>query len=144
MKRSFSLMLCLGGVIYANFLAPVNAQTTSAACGGTSQPRCQITAPADQATTDYTKSYTDNITAWNTYSQSQINVSSNKFTWSFIPNIPTAACVNPMIDSPNGRGAVMMDVCSPLATFQTFINGVLAFFCLLGCVQQVRSALAIK
>lgn len=38
----------------------------------------------------------------------------------------------------------MMDVCSPLATFQTFINGVLAFFCLLGCVQQVRSALAIK
>lgn len=125
-------------------LAPASAQTTSTACGGTSQPRCQIVAPVDQATTDQTKAWTDNIGAWNSYSQSQVNVASNRFQWSFIPRIPTAACVNPMIDGPNGGPAVMMDVCSPLETFGTFINGVLAFFCLLGCVQQIRAALAVN
>lgn len=130
--------------LMAALVPAAKAQTTSTACGGTSQPRCQVVAPADQATTDYTKAYTDNISAWNTYSQSQINIAYNKFAWSFIPNIPTAACVNPMIDSPNGTGAVMMDICTPLATFRTFINGVLAFFCLLGCVQQIRAALAVK
>lgn len=143
MKR-LSLPLLALAATCAALPSPATAQTTSMACGGTSQPRCQITAPADQTTTDQTKSWTDNIGAWNSYSQSQVNVASNRFTWSFIPNIPTAACVNPMIDSPNGSPAVMMDICSPLATFQTFINGVLAFFCLLGCVQQIRAALAVN
>jgi hypothetical protein len=143
MKRFLSLLLALTAAC-AVLPAPASAQTTSTACGGTSQPRCQITAPADQATTDQTKAWTDNIGAWNTYSQSQLGVASNRFYWSFIPNIPTAACVNPMIDSPNGSGAVMMDICSPFDTFRTFINGVLAFFCLLGCVQQIRAALAVN
>jgi len=143
MKRFLSLLLAFAAVCAA-LSAPSTAQTTSTACGGTSQPRCQITSPADQATTDQTKAWTDNIGAWNSYSQSQLGVSSNRFYWSFIPNIPTAACVNPMIDSPNGSGAVMMDICSPFDTFRTFINGVLAFFCLLGCVQQVRAALAVN
>lgn len=143
MKPLLSLLLVFS-VAFVAVPAPATAQTASTACGGTSQPRCQITAPADQATTDQTKALTDNIEAWNTYSQSQLGVASNRFYWSFIPNIPTAACVNPMIDSPNGTGAVMMDICSPLDTFRTFINGVLAFLCLLGCVQQIRSALAVN
>lgn len=143
MRRFPFLMLGLS-VVGLVVTGSVNAQTTTTACGGSSQPRCQITAPADQATTDYTKSITDNIGSWNTYSQSQINIVSNRFTWSFVPKIPTAVCVNPMIESPNGSGAVMMDICSPLATFETFINGVLAFFCLLGCVQQIRAALAVN
>lgn len=143
MKRLFSLLFALVTACAA-LTAPANAQTTSTACGGTSQPRCLITTPTDQATTDQTKSWTDNIAAWNTSSQSQVSVASNRFYWSFIPNIPTAACVNPMIDSPNGTGAVMMDVCSSFNTFQTFISGVLAFFCLLGCVQQIRAALAVN
>lgn len=143
MKSLVNFRLALAAVCVV-LSAPVTAQTTSTACGGTSQPRCQITAPVDQATIDQTKAWTDNIGAWNNYSQSQINVSSNRFAWSFIPNIPTAACVNPMIDSPNGSPAVMMDICSPLATFGKFINGVLGFFCLLGCVQQIRAALAVN
>lgn len=143
MSRPYSPVLVLAAAS-AVLPALAIAQTTSTACGGTSQPRCQITAPADQATTDQTKAWTDNIGAWNTYSQSQVNVAANRFTWSFIPNIPTAACVNPMIEGPNGSPAVMMDICSPLATFQTFINSVLAFFCLLGCVQQIRAALAVN
>ncbi|QYG06055.1 hypothetical protein [Janthinobacterium sp. PAMC25594] len=143
MKRSLSFLLVMGAVCSA-LPAPASAQTASTACGGSSQPRCQITAPVDQATTDLTRYYTDSISSKNTSSQSLINVVSDRFNWSFIPKIPTTACVNPMIDSPNGSGAVMMDVCSPLATFQTFINGVLAFFCLLGCVQQIRAALAVN
>jgi hypothetical protein len=143
MKRFLSLLLAFAAAC-AVLPVPAIAQTASTACGGTSQPRCQITAPADQATTDQTKSWTDNIAAWNTYSQSQVSVASNRFYWSFIPNIPTAACVNPMIDSPNGSGAVMMDICSRLDTFRTFINGVLAFYCLLACVQQIRAALAVN
>lgn len=143
MKHLYSLLLALAAACAA-LPVPSTAQTTSTACGGTSQPRCQITAPADQATTDQTKAWTDNISAWNTYAQSQVNVASNRFTWSFIPNIPTAACVNPMVPSPNGGAAVMMDVCSYLDVFRPFINGVLAFFCLLGCVQQIRAALAVN
>ena len=143
MKRLITLLLALAASC-ASLATTANAQTTSTACGGTSQPRCQITAPADQATVDQTKSWTDNIASWNTYSQSQASIASNRFYWSFIPKIPTTACVNPMIDSPNGTGAVMMDVCSSFNTFQTFINGVLAFFCLLGCVQQIRAALAVN
>lgn len=143
MKYIYTFLLAVATVCVVHSV-PANAQTTSTACGGTSQPRCQITTPVDQTTTDQTKAWTDNIGAWNTYSQSQVNVAANRFTWSFIPSIPTAACVNPMIDSPNGSPAVMMDICSPLATFQTFINGVLAFFCLLGCVQQIRAALAVN
>ena len=143
MKRLIDRLLTLAAACAA-LTAPANAQTTSTACGGTSQPRCQITTPADQVTTDQTKSWTDNIAAWNTYSQSQASIASNRFYWSFIPKIPTTACVNPMIDNPNGNGAVMMDVCSSFNTFQTFINGVLAFFCLLGCVQQIRAALAVN
>jgi hypothetical protein len=143
MKPFLFLLLSLVTACTA-MIAPAHAQTASTACGGSSQPRCQITSPVDKATTDQTKAWTDNIGAWNTYAQSQMNVASNRFNWSFIPNIPTAACVNPMIDSPNGSGAVMMDICSPLTTFQTFINGVLAFFCLLGCVQQIRAAVAVN
>lgn len=143
MKQLITLLLALAASC-ASLATTANAQTTSTACGGTSQPRCQITAPADQATVDQTKSWTDNIASWNTYSQSQASIASNRFYWSFIPKIPTTACVNPMIDSPNGTGAVMMDVCSSFNTFQTFINGVLAFFCLLGCVQQIRAALAVN
>lgn len=141
MKHSLRFLPFLAAACFT-LTCHVSAQTSS--CGGTSQPRCQITAPADQDTVNQTKGWTDSIGSWNAYSQSQINVAANRFNWSFIPNIPTAACVNPMIDSPNGSGAVMMDICSPLVTFQTFINGVLAFFCLLGCVQQIRAALAVN
>ncbi|WP_146012352.1 hypothetical protein [Janthinobacterium sp. AD80] len=143
MKRFPSCPLVMG-MACAILSVTAAAQTTSTACGGSSQPRCQIVAPVDQATTDLTRYYTDSISSKNTSSQSLIDVVWSRFNWSFIPKIPTTACVNPMIDSPNNSGAVMMDVCSPLATFQTFINGVLAFFCLLGCVQQIRAALAVN
>lgn len=143
MKRFLRFLSVLAAACFT-ITCPVSAQTNSSSCGGTSQPRCQVTAPADQDTFNQTKGWTESISSWNASSQSLINVASSRFNWSFIPRIPTAACVNPMIDSPNGSGAVMMDICSPFSTFQTFINGVLAFFCLLGCVQQIRAALAVN
>lgn len=121
-----------------------SAQTASTGCGGTSQPRCQIVAPTDQATEDYKAAIQGNETAWDEYSKSQVNTPSNRFQWTFIPQIPTAQCVNPLIENPLKTGAVEMDVCGPVNTFGAFINGVLAFFCLIGCVAQIRQALAVR
>jgi hypothetical protein len=138
----FGAVIVLGAASLVG-LRSASAQTTSAACGGTSQPRCQVYAPVDQATTDLTKAHTDNISAWNEYSKSQIyTLAPSQFSWTFIPRIPTATCSNPSIEAPNHGVSVTMDVCGPFNTFGGFINGVLAFLCVLGCVQQVRSALA--
>lgn len=95
----------------------------------------------DSSMVSVDKAARDNRVAWDDYMKSLINTGMN-FQWSFIPKIPTAACVNPKLDSPTGSGAVEMNVCGPFNIFGKFINGVLAFFCLLGCVQQIRGALA--
>ncbi|MGK5048467.1 hypothetical protein ACQ4WP_21610 [Janthinobacterium sp. GB4P2] len=118
-----------------------SAQTVPTACGGSSQPRCEVNMAADSSMTATEKAYKDNRTSWDDYSKSFINTGMS-FQWSFIPNIPTAVCVNPRLDNPLGTASVEMDVCGPFNVFMTFINGVLAFFCLLGCVQQIRGALA--
>ena len=85
--------------------------------------------------------YKQNRTAWDDYSKSLMNTGFT-FEWSFIPNIPTAACVNPRIENPTRNATVEMDVCGPFNVFMKFINGVLAVFCLFGCVQQIRGALS--
>lgn len=118
-----------------------SAQTTSTACGGSSQPRCEVNMTADSSMTTTDQQYRANRTAWDDYSKSFINTGMS-FQWSFIPNIPTASCVNPRLDNPSGTASVEMDVCGPFNVFMKFINGVLAFFCLLGCVQQIRGALS--
>lgn len=122
-------------------VSPASAQTASTACGGSSQPRCEVNMGADSSMVSVDKDARDNRVAWDNYMKSLINTGMS-FQWSFIPNIPTAVCVNPKLDSPTGSGAVEMDVCGPFNVFSKFINGVLAFFCLLGCVQQIRGALA--
>lgn len=139
MRRTFAL------VAFAALLPGVAVgQTATTGCGGTSQPRCQVVAPTDEYTEDFKEVIQDNETAWNDYSKSQVNTPSNRFQWTFIPQIPTAQCVNPAIENPLQTGAVEMDVCGPVNTFGTFINGVLAFFCLIGCVAQIRQALAVR
>ena len=120
---------------------PASAQTASTACGGSSQPRCEVNMASDSSMIATETAYKQNRTAWDEYSKSFMNTGMT-FQWSFIPNIPTAACVNPKLDNPIGTGTVEMDVCGPFNVFTKFINGVLAFFCLLGCVQQIRGALA--
>ncbi|WP_308924621.1 hypothetical protein [Janthinobacterium sp. J1-1] len=128
-------------LVFALAALSASAQTVPTACGGSSQPRCEVNMAADSSMTTTEKAYKDNRTSWDDYSKSFINTGMS-FQWSFIPNIPTAVCVNPRLDNPSGTASVEMDVCGPFNVFMTFINGVLAFFCLLGCVQQIRGALA--
>lgn len=119
------------------------AQSTS--CGGQLQPRCEINAPVDDATAAEDTARQAEITAKNTQLRGTLdNIDPDKFKWSFIPEIPTAECVNPQVSAPNNGGTYEMDVCSKFYIFQKFINGVLAFFCLIGCVRQVQAALATK
>lgn len=121
------------------------ASMAGVSCGGELQPRCEMNAPVDAATEAQDIAARAEIDAKNaTLKGSLDGIDPNKFQWSFIPEIPTTACVNPQLESPNGSGAVEMDVCSKFYIFQKFINGVLAFFCLIGCVRQVQSALATK
>lgn len=135
MTRAFIVLTLALSAISAS------AQTTSTACGGSSQPRCEVNMAADSSMTTTDQQYRANRTAWDDYSKSFINTGMS-FQWSFIPQIPTAACVNPRLDNPSGTASVEMDVCGPFNVFMKFINGVLAFFCLLGCVQQIRGALS--
>lgn len=114
-------------------------------CGGQLQPRCEVNAPVDAATEAEEAAKRADIEAkMVTLKGSLDGIAADKFNWSFIPQIPTAECVNPALNSPNGSGSVEMDVCSKFYIFQKFINGVLAFFCLIGCVRQVQAALATK
>lgn len=118
---------------------------SASSCGGQLQPRCDVNAPVDQQMLDTASSAQTSITSGNDTLKASIdNIDPHKFDWTFIPQIPTAECVNPQIQSPIGGASKEMDICSPFNTFRTFINGVLAFFCILGCVQQVRAALAAK
>lgn len=117
------------------------AQTSSIACGGSSQPRCEVNMAADSSMTSTDTAYRDNRKAWDDYIKSMSSYSFD-FKWTFIPQIPTAFCVNPKLEGPLGGGPVEMDICGPINIFGNFINGVLAFFCLLGCVKQIRDALA--
>lgn len=128
-------------VVIALAALAVSAQTVPSACGGSSQPRCEVNMTADGSMVSTEKSLRENRTSWDDYSKSFINTSMS-FQWSFIPTIPTATCVNPRLDNPLGTATVEMDVCGPFNVFMKFINGVLAFFCLLGCVQQIRGALS--
>lgn len=130
----FSIMTCVA--------RPVSAVTS---CGGTSQPRCEVSAAVDSEMTNASNATKSAIDSKNAEAKGKLaDIPDEKFSWSFIPQIPTAECVNPQIDSPIGAYTVEMDVCSKFETFKVFINGVLAFFCILGCAQQIRAAMAVN
>lgn len=59
----------------------------------------------------------------------------------WFPSVPTAACVDPQVPVPLGGGTVIFPICGYVNTFSNLISGVIAFFCILGCVHQVQSAL---
>jgi hypothetical protein len=117
----------------------------SLSCGGTNQPRCEVTVPVDQATSDQASQQQNQITQMLDQGKSLVqDIPDDKFQWTFIPQIPTADCSNPQVPNPVNGVLYDVDVCSSFNTFKTFINGVLAFFCILGCVQQIRAAMAVK
>jgi len=59
----------------------------------------------------------------------------------WFPSVPTTACVDPQVPVPLGSGTVTFPICTYVNTFSNLISGVIAFFCILGCVHQVQSAL---
>lgn len=134
-----SITVCLFWALSSNLSY---AQTAPALCGGTSQPRCEVNAPVDEATKTVDTTARATIEQKTQSIKGSLNwISVRDFTWSFIPDIPTAPCQNLLIASPIGGTSVEMDICSSFYIFQTFINGVLAVFCLYGCVGLVQRAL---
>lgn len=119
------------------------AQSTNANCGGTSQPRCEVVMPLDDATVNADTSAREAITAAHASGKALLeNIDPQKFHWTFIPNIPTADCQNILLVSPAaGASTVTMDICTPFNTFKRFITGVLAVLCLIGCAHQIQSAI---
>lgn len=118
------------------------AQATNANCGGTSQPRCEVNVSVDAETQTANTTAQGQITSGvSSLKGSLNNIPDNKFSWTFIPQIPTAACANPRVQSPLTQAQVEMDICGSFNKFSVFINGVLAVFCIFGCVRQVQAAL---
>lgn len=119
------------------------AQSTNVNCGGTSQPRCEVTMSIDESTGNADTSARASITDANSTNRSLLdNIQPDKFHWVFVPNIPTADCQNLQILSPSvGASTVTMDICTPFNKFKSFITGVMAVFCLIGCAHQIQSAI---
>jgi hypothetical protein len=59
----------------------------------------------------------------------------------WFPSIPTAACVNPQVPNPIGGGMVDVAICDKVDIFSVFINGVIAVFCVFGCIREVSAAI---
>lgn len=59
---------------------------------------------------------------------------------SWLPNVPTAACVDPKVPTPLTGSLVSVPICATVDIFSALISGVLCFFCIVGCVQQVQAA----
>lgn len=62
---------------------------------------------------------------------------------SWFPSVPTAPCVNPQVPMPLTGGAIAFPICNYVDTFRLFITAVICFFCILGCKNQVQSALRV-
>jgi len=59
---------------------------------------------------------------------------------SWFPSIPTAQCVNPQVTTPITGDMVTVPICDAVNVFSQIVSGVLCFFCIVGCVAQVRAA----
>lgn len=59
----------------------------------------------------------------------------------WFPKITTAQCRNPQVPNPITGALVDVVVCDKVDMFSAFISGVIAVFCLYGCVREVSSAM---
>jgi hypothetical protein len=84
------------------------------------------------------------LTAKDATLKSQLDgIDPNRFQWTFIPQIPTAKCVNPSLKNPLGGGTVDMDICGGFNKFSFFLNGAFGLLCLYGCVRQIQNAMRV-
>ena len=121
---------------------PANTnQNGSANCGLAGQLPCGVSLPSDNATVSAASAALVSGDGTGQFSGIFASIDPDKFSWSFIPKIPTAQCVDPKIQNPITDGTVDLPLCDAFNYFQFFVNCVLAVFCVYGCVRQVREAL---
>ena len=133
-----------GYVIVHTVVMPPPDPNTGLGCGGPSQSACAVEMALDSETASADGSTRSLLTAKDATLKSQLDgIDPNRFQWTFIPQIPTAKCVNPSLKNPLGGGTVDMDICGGFNKFSFFLNGAFGLLCLYGCVRQIQNAMRV-
>lgn len=123
-------------------ITPAGKGTDGALCGIPGKPACGVSVAADAETIDANASQQSQIDALNNSGKSLLDgIDPGKFNWSFIPNIPTAECVNPHVKNPLTSATKDVEICGYFNKFAFFLKAVLAVLCVYGCVRQIQSAM---
>ena len=131
-----------GYVIVNNTFTPPSEPNNGLGCGGRGQAACSMVASNTAEMFDKDTAARASIDQANAGLKGNMDdVAVDKFKWSFIPQIPTVACVNPTLKNPMTGGGVEMDICGRFDKFAFFLNAVLAVACVYGCVRQVQNAM---
>lgn len=131
-----------GYVIVHTTVTPPPDPNNGLGCGGPGQGVCSAVANSNADMQQKDADSRASIDQANTGLKGKMdNIDPNKFQWSFIPQIPTTACVNPSVRNPVTGGPVEMDICGGFNKFTFFLNAVLAITCVYGCVRQVQNAM---
>lgn len=131
-----------GYVIVHTTITPPPDPNNGLGCGGPGQSVCSMVANSNADMQQKDADSRTSIDQANTGLKGKMdNIDPNKFQWSFIPQIPTTACVNPSVRNPVTGGPVEMDICGGFNKFTFFLNAVLAIACVYGCVKQVQNAM---
>lgn len=131
-----------GYVIVHTTITPPPDPNNGLGCGGPGQGVCSAVANSNSDMQEKDAASRASIDQANIGLKGKMdNIDPNKFQWSFIPQIPTTACVNPSVRNPVTGGSVEMDICGGFNKFTFFLNAVLAVACVYGCVRQVQNAM---
>lgn len=131
-----------GYVIVHTTVTPPPDPNNGLGCGGPGQGVCAMVANTNADMLEKDAASRASVDQANVGLKGKMdNIDPNKFQWSFIPQIPTTACVNPSLRNPVTGGPVEMDICGGFNKFTFFLNAVLAIACVYGCVRQVQNAI---
>lgn len=111
-------------------------------CGVPGKPSCSIQITSDTATDGVNSKIKSDISSGNDQLKGALDgIDKDKFQWKFIPQIPTAKCVNPRVKNPLSNQSLDVDICSGFNHFSFFLNAIFAILCVYGCTQQIRQAM---
>lgn len=111
-------------------------------CGIAGKPACAVSLPMDNATLQAVADARDAVKSGDSLLKGQLDaIPADKFSWTFIPQIPTAQCVNPQVKNPANSNWLAVDICGGFNKFSFMLNAVLAVLCVYGCVRQIQAAM---
>jgi hypothetical protein len=110
----------------------VTQKAILAAVSGEGMP--EATMDTKQEESDLDKANKDGVAAVGAISEGSIGITN------WFPKIETSACRNPQVPNPIGGAMVDVVICDKVDMFSAFISGVIAVFCLFGCVREVTVA----